>query len=115
MTPHSVSLTKNLKASNTVSVPSQMNLQRRGSIVVPNSLAYESRIGELIPSHTSTRSWDAMSSSTGGASVRNRMFTPWSIARRWSTWSSSLRLIAAKPLPPIVIISPFTVMSMSSQ
>ena len=72
-------------------------------------------MGELMPSDTSTRSCEAMSSTTGGASVRNRMFTPWSIARRWSTWSNSLRLIAAKPLPPIVIISPLRVMSMSSQ
>ena len=44
MTPYSVSFTKNLKASNTWSVPSHMYLLVRGSRSGPNASAYLARI-----------------------------------------------------------------------
>ena len=70
---------------------------------------------ELAPSAAITRSWVAVSRATSGASARNAAVTPRSAQRCCRIASSRRRLIAAKPCPPLVIVSPLKCTSMSSQ
>ncbi len=77
--------------------------------------AYRVRTAELRPSAAITRSYDAASSSTSGASVQNCTVTSSAAHRACRISSSRRRDIAAKPCPPLVTTSPLKCTSMSSQ
>ena len=53
-----------------------------------------------MPSAAMTRSCEAASSATGGASALNRTSTPSSAARAWRMFSRWRLLSAEKPWPP---------------
>src|SRR3954453_2617457 len=95
-----------VKASNTRSVPSHMCALGRRSSTGAKTSAYLVRTAEFAPSAATTRSYSRPSASTSGPSVRKVNRTPSSAQRSCSSWSRTLRLIAAKPWPPIVVRVP---------
>ena len=113
--PCGVSSKAKVKASKGQVEPIQTNLFGRQSIVGPKWSAWASRVAELMPSETTTRSWSRSRSSTDPASARKRRSTPRSRARSARTRSSVVRAKPQKPLPPMRCTVPLWRISMSSQ